>query len=203
LARPAVATACRATSAAAASADCPRQCLRRTGDWQWMGKNDCYTAQNSKSKSTESPITFSIFRAFCSQTCPDTAFLSSNMKVSLAELKFLFETDLSKAIVSCERLLWESDYSSFDEYLADHQTKYPMHHCSTSISQPTIIFRCHTCEKKREAHICIDCYLHGNHAGHNVTFSKITSGSCGCGNLVHLSPQGFCDCHRPGSVENV
>eukprot|EP01083_Nonionella_stella_P309159 1093776_1 len=70
--------------------------------------------------------------------------------------------------------------------------------CGQTIKTGDPIYRCRTCQSDNNTLLCVDCFKHSNHDGHDW-FATYTNGSgcCDCGDPLSWDPKGFCTKH-PG-----
>lgn len=57
------------------------------------------------------------------------------------------------------------------------------------------------CANSPSSCVCLECFLKGNHKGHDYTIRPDTCGNCDCGDLSMLKWSGFCNDHY-GVEEN-
>ncbi|KAK8839121.1 hypothetical protein M9Y10_032593 [Tritrichomonas musculus] len=86
---------------------------------------------------------------------------------------------------------------SFDEYLQQLQKTLKKCVCQSSWTNSQLVINCLDCRKTKNACICVNCFLKGNHQGHRITISHPEAASCDCGNPSFWSSSGFCSDH-PG-----
>ena len=106
------------------------------------------------------------------------------MDSDFALLNSLFKSDPSLAIEKCKKI----DFYSY--YLKNLH----MSSCKTEWSNMQISIFCRECATSDESCICLDCFLNGNHEGHNILVQKST-GNCDCGNTINWKKSGFCSKH--------
>ncbi|KAH9404569.1 E3 ubiquitin-protein ligase ubr3, partial [Tyrophagus putrescentiae] len=60
-----------------------------------------------------------------------------------------------------------------------------------------VAFRCRTCAISLCMSLCTDCFLSGNHVGHDFNmFRSQAGGACDCGDSFVMKPEGFCQNHQ-------
>ncbi|KAK8837591.1 hypothetical protein M9Y10_036122 [Tritrichomonas musculus] len=59
---------------------------------------------------------------------------------------------------------------------------------------------CFICGNTPSSCICLQCFLKGDHKGHEYTISADSIGNCDCGDLSMWKRSGFCSVHQ--NVEN-
>ncbi|KAI2809956.1 E3 ubiquitin-protein ligase ubr3 [Blomia tropicalis] len=65
-----------------------------------------------------------------------------------------------------------------------------------------VAYRCRTCAISLCMSLCIDCFLSGDHEGHDFNmFRSQAGGACDCGDPFVMKESGFCSHHRPKSPE--
>ncbi|TMW60533.1 hypothetical protein Poli38472_000575 [Pythium oligandrum] len=71
--------------------------------------------------------------------------------------------------------------------------------CGIIFSSDEIAYSCRNCQVDSTCVICKDCFMHGDHTGHDVYFQRTTAGSsCDCGDPHAWKISGFCSRH-PGA----
>lgn len=75
--------------------------------------------------------------------------------------------------------------------------------CQKEWSSSQLCIYCLDCAASHPACICLDCFLNGDHEGHNYVILN-TSGNCDCGDLEQWKKSGICSKHRlnKGDEEN-
>ena len=66
-----------------------------------------------------------------------------------------------------------------------------------------LIVHCDTCGLCPESCICLQCFLNGNHEGHQVRFRFGSNGNCDCGDDSLMKQSGFCSKHHGASEETI
>ena len=62
-------------------------------------------------------------------------------------------------------------------------------------------YNCRNCQADPTCVVCRDCFLGGNHDGHDVTYHRTSQGSyCDCGDTEAWAVEGMCDKHRPSEM---
>ncbi|GLD91554.1 hypothetical protein PINS_up000087 [Pythium insidiosum] len=70
--------------------------------------------------------------------------------------------------------------------------------CGVIFAADEIAYSCRDCQVDSTCVICKDCFMHGDHTGHDVYFQRTTAGSsCDCGDPHAWKRSGFCTRH-PG-----
>lgn len=69
--------------------------------------------------------------------------------------------------------------------------------CATKWHAKHVAYRCQTCAITIQSCICVDCFNHSNHEGHDYTlYSSELGGCCDCGDSKAFQTQGFCSRHN-------
>ncbi|ELU10689.1 hypothetical protein CAPTEDRAFT_220674 [Capitella teleta] len=64
-----------------------------------------------------------------------------------------------------------------------------------------VAYRCRTCGFSPCMSLCSDCFLAGNHTGHDFNmFRSQAGGACDCGNTSVMGSEGFCPKHGPNQT---
>lgn len=93
-------------------------------------------------------------------------------------------------------LLKDEKETTIKEYLINLQGTLKKCTCQFSWSTDQLVIRCLDCQKFQNSCICVDCYLKGNHKGHQVSLIHYSNGCCDCGDSSSWSPSGFCKDHK-------
>lgn len=67
--------------------------------------------------------------------------------------------------------------------------------CSTVWKQDELAYKCKTCERDPTCAICVPCFRHGNHEGHDYAMIRTGGGCCDCGDVQAWKSNGFCSRH--------
>ncbi|KAK8900473.1 hypothetical protein M9Y10_002800 [Tritrichomonas musculus] len=125
------------------------------------------------------------------------------MDVSLEDLTLRFEVDVTAACLFCEKIICGDQFNSLSEFIEYHRSLSPPNCCTRSWKALTVTAICKQCMKNKNSCICIDCYLKGNHKGHDVTFALSDVGNCDCGDASAWAPLGFCSNHFNHKSEDL
>eukprot|EP00818_Percolomonas_sp_WS_P006295 CAMPEP_0117439656 /NCGR_PEP_ID=MMETSP0759-20121206/2676_1 /TAXON_ID=63605 /ORGANISM="Percolomonas cosmopolitus, Strain WS" /LENGTH=1630 /DNA_ID=CAMNT_0005231375 /DNA_START=245 /DNA_END=5137 /DNA_ORIENTATION=+ len=68
--------------------------------------------------------------------------------------------------------------------------------CGATWGPGEVAFKCKTCEKDPTCAICKDCFVNGNHEGHDYALITTSSGMCDCGDKESWDERGFCEKHK-------
>lgn len=122
------------------------------------------------------------------------------------EIDFLF--DLKKLILYEEDLHIILDYIESHQYsLTQYQSREGLIYLNSLLSKSngicgkrwnndSITFKCKTCEKDPTCAICHDCFMNGDHEGHDYSLSQSGTGMCDCGDPEAWDRKGFCKHHK-------
>ena len=69
--------------------------------------------------------------------------------------------------------------------------------CATKWHGKHVAYRCKTCQITPSSCICVDCFNHSNHEGHDyVIYNSELGGCCDCGDQLAFNKHGFCTRHN-------
>nr|CCA19030.1 conserved hypothetical protein [Albugo laibachii Nc14] len=75
-------------------------------------------------------------------------------------------------------------------------------YCGYIFQKNDLAFNCKTCQADETCVICLHCYEHSDHQGHEIYFhTTLPGGICDCGDAEAWKPSGFCVSHRQDPVE--
>lgn len=67
-----------------------------------------------------------------------------------------------------------------------------------------VAYRCRTCAISLCMSLCTDCFLNGNHEGHDFNmFRSQAGGACDCGDPFVMKEGGFCHHHKPKGQDSL
>ncbi|XP_076468765.1 E3 ubiquitin-protein ligase ubr3-like [Babylonia areolata] len=67
-----------------------------------------------------------------------------------------------------------------------------------------VAYRCRTCAISPCMSLCSDCFMAGNHEGHDYNmFRSQAGGACDCGDSNVMNPAGFCSRHGPDNQQSA
>lgn len=76
--------------------------------------------------------------------------------------------------------------------------------CGRTWGPGAMAYRCSDCQMNSSSCICVDCFKHGNHEGHDYRlYSSGYGGCCDCGDPAAWKPKGFCSKHSASSTEST
>lgn len=94
-------------------------------------------------------------------------------------------------------------YKSPKDYLQLLKEKNPTSSaCGYVWNKTDMIVTCKNCGMDPTCAICMNCFLAGNHQGHDYNIHKASGGVCDCGDPQAWNPNGFCKNHS-GINENL
>lgn len=68
--------------------------------------------------------------------------------------------------------------------------------CATKWHGKHVAYRCKTCQITPSSCICVECFNHSNHEGHDyVIYNSELGGCCDCGDPLVFKSSGFCTRH--------
>ncbi|KAA8492105.1 E3 ubiquitin-protein ligase UBR3 [Porphyridium purpureum] len=73
--------------------------------------------------------------------------------------------------------------------------------CGLVWKKDELAYKCKTCERDPTCAICVSCFRHGDHAGHDFAMIRTGGGCCDCGDGQAWRKSGFCSRHRGASSE--
>ncbi|KAK7255821.1 hypothetical protein RIF29_29243 [Crotalaria pallida] len=68
--------------------------------------------------------------------------------------------------------------------------------CGAVWGHNDIAYRCRTCEHDPTCAICVPCFEHGDHKGHDYCVIYTGGGCCDCGDVTAWKREGFCSKHK-------
>ena len=80
------------------------------------------------------------------------------------------------------------------EFFASFPTTKANSVCNTVWKSGTIAYRCLVCEVDPTSAVCADCFINGEHSGHEYRII-IAGGCCDCGDAMSWRSSGFCARH--------
>ena len=76
--------------------------------------------------------------------------------------------------------------------------------CGAEWGRNDVAYRCRTCEKDPTCAICVQCFLAGDHEGHDYMMIRTSGGCCDCGDVDAWESSGFCKKHQlPSSQQEL
>lgn len=118
------------------------------------------------------------------------------MEVNYKDLKLIFAYDPITAIQLCENIICTaSNFKTFREFLDYHSHNSHISTCQNEWSDRMSI-HCNDCATDATSCVCLECFLNGNHQGHDYQVSVNSSGNCDCGDVYFWKPSGFCAKHH-------
>lgn len=112
-------------------------------------------------------------------------------------IKNCFLGTAKEAILECQRIISEvSNFQTYQEFVAYHTKHAQSSSCQKEWNTPTMAIHCSTCAVDLQSCICLECFLAGNHEGHNILLRPDSVGNCDCGDTSLWKRQGFCTKHQ-------
>ena len=125
---------------------------------------------------------------------------SSQAKPSKNSYKILFKMfkkDTNEAVDLCKKEICENQgFSSFEQFVEYHKEHAQVSTCQRSWPRGRMSIHCFTCSISTQSCICPECFLEGNHEGHDYCIRGNSSGNCDCGDSNLWKPSGFCKNHK-------
>ncbi|KAK8840486.1 hypothetical protein M9Y10_030691 [Tritrichomonas musculus] len=116
------------------------------------------------------------------------------------QLSLLFASDPLSAIDECKKMICSLfNFRTYDEFFSHHKKEAHYAICpnySTNLTQSYVY--CADCSKKTGNYtsICFQCFLKGNHEGHNYYIFPTTYNICNCGDHDFFENTSFCSEHK-------
>ena len=112
-------------------------------------------------------------------------------------LTTLFTVDTQDAIEQCKNIISTvSNFNSFAEFCNYHNEHAHVSICQQQWTTHRMSIHCKNCSKTDSSCLCLECFLGGNHEGHDYFILPNVAGNCDCGDITHLKSQGFCQKHQ-------
>lgn len=122
--------------------------------------------------------------------------------ISYEELLSLFISNPEDAIEKSQDLICSvTDFNSYSEFYKFHLEHPHNSTCQREWTTPQMSIHCYDCENTPQSCACLQCFLKGNHKGHDYTISPNSRGNCDCGDVSNWKQSGFCSDHH-GVEEN-
>ena len=116
------------------------------------------------------------------------------------QLSLLFSSDPLSAIDECKKMICSlSKFETYDEFFSHHKKEAHYAICPNYTSTLTKLFvYCADCSKKTGdfSSICLQCFLKGNHEGHNYYIFPTKYDICNCGDHDYFINTIFCSEHK-------
>ena len=113
------------------------------------------------------------------------------------ELKSLFISDPSSAIQRSQELICSTtEFNSFKDFYNYHLENSHISTCQNEWSKPQMSIHCNDCSLDQQSCICLQCYLNGNHQGHEIVVRQDSVGNCDCGDSTLWKKSGYCSKHK-------
>ncbi|KAI3386754.1 hypothetical protein SNEBB_004756 [Seison nebaliae] len=107
-----------------------------------------------------------------------------------------FYFDIEQSLKLIESIISQgTNYKEFHERLKNFDDSQI---CGLLWNTSYVAYRCRTCGLSSCMSLCSECFLNGNHEGHDYNmFKSNAGGACDCGDPMVLKPNGFCPNHGP------
>lgn len=122
-----------------------------------------------------------------------------------SNLRSLFAENPREALGYCDVLLWSGcqGAASFDDFLKSENDPADISACQVVGGPKQIMFHCKECSLDDQALLCLDCFVKGNHAGHQCSVVFGNGKKCSCGDRSVWKSEGFCPNHGHSSPEKA
>ena len=118
------------------------------------------------------------------------------------ELKSLFIKEPASAIKKCQDIITSlSEFNTYQEFYSYHLQHPRVSTCQREWTDGRMSIHCFECGIDKQSCFCLQCFVNGNHKGHDYVIYPSTSGNCDCGDVTLCKPSGFCK-HHQGVDEN-
>ena len=125
---------------------------------------------------------------------PLTQVLNDN---TFQNLELLFESDPTKAINESQKMIYKStNFDSYEEFYSYHLNNPRISTCQNEWQDNRMSIHCFNCSLNSSSCVCLDCFLKGNHQGHDYIICPDTIGNCDCGDISLWKRSGFCANHQ-------
>ena len=113
------------------------------------------------------------------------------------ELRSLFISNPIEAIKKSQDIICSAtDFDSYKDFYNYHLQHSRMSTCQREWQNPQMSIHCFNCANNPQSCICLQCFLKGNHQGHDYTIRGDSTGNCDCGDFSLWKSQGFCTEHH-------
>ena len=119
------------------------------------------------------------------------------MEVNSKDLKALFISEPSLAVEYCQVIVsTTSNFQNFQEFSNYHSKNLHVSTCQKEWNVGHMSIHCIECGNEMNSCVCLECFLNGNHQGHNYYINTRSSGNCDCGDISQWKCSGFCSNHH-------
>ena len=119
------------------------------------------------------------------------------MEGQFEKLKSLFISDPDAAITQSQKIICSvSNFKSYKDFITYHHQNSHISTCQREWSSPQISIHCFDCSIDPQSCVCLQCFLNGNHQGHDYFIYPDSTGNCDCGDLSLWKKSGFCHDHQ-------
>lgn len=107
------------------------------------------------------------------------------MEINYKDLRSLFLSDPSLAVEYCHAIIsTTTKIDTFQSFYTYHLSNSQKFSCLNEWMSPQMSIHCSTCGMQPNACICLQCFLNGNHQGHEYSISVNSRGSYDCGDFA-------------------
>lgn len=117
------------------------------------------------------------------------------------DLERKLRNDVKSGLKYAEQLLLPDGCSSIQQFKQYCMKRSYIGCCSENWTTNTLIVQCKTCSLTESSCYCLQCFIDGNHEGHEVILRQGNSGVCDCGDYSSVKPEGFCPRHK-GTIDD-
>ena len=115
------------------------------------------------------------------------------MEDQFQKLVELFNSNPATAIEESQKIICSiSDFQTYQDFYEYHIKNAHMSTCQNEWSSSQLCIYCLDCAASHPACICLDCFLNGDHQGHDYSVRPDIIGNCDCGDDSMIKKQGFC-----------
>jgi hypothetical protein len=107
--------------------------------------------------------------------------------------KVLVDRQVEKVFMECLRGLFIEGQTVVERLRKKKQSGV----CGAIWKKGKMAYQCRDCQITPKSFICVDCFVAGDHQGHDfILHVSNEGGCCDCGNASTWNPQGFCSRHN-------
>lgn len=110
-------------------------------------------------------------------------------------LRETLEADIIDGLHFAELLMTNDGKKEFSEFKRDIKEKSKSANCPKHFCQHGLNVACKTCMGSRSGYFCIECFMKGNHEGHDYVISQNSLSMCICGHKELIDSKCFCSNH--------
>ena len=118
------------------------------------------------------------------------------MTDNFEELVSLFVSDPSSAIEKSQQIITSvTEFDSYKDFYNYHLEHPHISTCQKEWAKPQMAIHCCNCSNHPQSCFCLQCFLEGQHPGHEYLVRPNSTGNCDCGDLSLWKRSGFCPKH--------